>query len=496
MQGQANNSNGLFCYFQPEDMIPENHLLKQLKKYIDFSFIRQKVNHLYSHTGRPSVVPEVMIKMLLIGYLFNITSERKLCDEISMHIGYRWFCGLSMGEKVPNHSTFSKNRHGRFKQSGIFQDIFDEIIRQCIELGIVSGEHVTADGTFVKANASLKNMEPIPVQFDSIEYIKEVEKKNPVKSKKAWEPDDDYKNKGKKISNKTHVSKTDPDSTIGRKGKSTTNLYYCANFLMDNKNQIVVGVKTSKPNRSGEMDSAELMLKDLFWKFGIKPISIGVDKGYAVGKFIYNVIMQGIKPHTPINKYIKKSQKEIYPIDDFKFDLEKNKYICPQGKYLKYHGFKKNSLQLIWRAQKKECKICPCKKECTKDVARSISRHIYSEYIEKAKKDNNTKEYIKSQIKRKWIEGLFGEAKQFMGLRDAKFREGWNVKEQFLMTALALNIKRMAKILAKRDDGGADSNIFPFLSIIGSFFYNIYRNISFYFRYVMTRQLLINLQGT
>ena len=123
--------------------------------------------------------------MLLIGYLFDITSERKLCDEISMHIGYRWFCDLSMDEKVPDHSTFSKNRHGRFKQSGIFQDIFDEIVRQCIVLGIVSGENVTADGTFVKANASLKNMEPLPVQFNSREYIKEVEKENPVKSEKA-----------------------------------------------------------------------------------------------------------------------------------------------------------------------------------------------------------------------------------------------------------------------------------------------------------------------
>ena len=495
MQGKTKDSSGLFCYFQPEDIIPENHFLKQLKKYIDFSFIRQKVKHLYSHTGRPSIAPEMMIKMLLIGYLFDITSERKLCDEISMHIGYRWFCGLSMDKKVPDHSTFSKNRHGRFKQSGIFQDIFDEIVRQCIELGIVSGEHVTADGTFVKANASLKKMEPLPVQFNSSEYIKEVEKENPVKSKKAWEPDDDYKNKGKKISNKTHVSKTDPDSTIGKKGKSTTDLYYYANFLMDNKNQIVVGVKTSKPDRSGEMASAEIMLKDLLWKFRIKPISIGLDKGYAAGKFIYNVLMQGIKPHTPINKQMTKNQKGIYSIDDFKFDSEKNEYVCPQGKRLKYHGFKKASLQLVWRSQKKECKICPCKKECTKDTARSISRHIYSEYIEKAKGYNNTKEYIKSQIKRKWIEGLFGEAKQFMGLRTAKFREGWNVKEQFLMTALALNIKRMVKILAKKDGGGADSITFSIFSVIITFFSNISRNILSYFRGGMTSQLLITLQG-
>jgi len=422
--------------------------------------------------------------MLLIGYFFDITSERKLCDEISMHIGYRWFCGLRMDEKVPNHSTFSKNRHGRFKESGIFQDIFDEIVKQCIESGIVSGEHVTVDGSFVKANAALKNMEPIVVQLNPVEYIKEIEKQNPVKSGKPWEPDDDYKNRGKKISNKTHVSKSDPDSRIGRKGKSSTDLYYCINYLMDNKNQMILSVKPSTPDRGGEQRAAKKMLTDLLWKFKIRPDSLGADKGYATGEFIHHLVKSGVKPHIPIQEHIRNPQKGIYPVSEFKYDAENNQYICPQGKILKYSSYHKYSRQLVWRAKKKDCKNCTSKTECTRSMTlRSISRHIYSEDIEKAKKMNTTKSYISSQIKRKWIEGLFGEAKEFMGLRVAKFRRRWNIQEQFIMTALAQNIKRMVKILARSDGGVPSSTKASLFSVIMTFFSNFSRYIYLCFQF-------------
>ncbi len=142
MMGKKTKQAPLFYYINIKDMIPENHILRLINKYIDFSFIRNKTKHLYSSTGRPSIDPEVLIKMLLVGYLYGITSERRLCEEVNMHIGYRWFVGLSLDDKVPDHSTFSKNRHTRFKQSGIFQDIFDEIVKKCIDRGLVSAKRV------------------------------------------------------------------------------------------------------------------------------------------------------------------------------------------------------------------------------------------------------------------------------------------------------------------------------------------------------------------
>ena len=154
MMGKKTKQSPLFYYINIGDMIPENHILRLINKYIDLSFIRKQTKHLYSNTGRPSVDPEVLLRMLLVGYLYGITSERRLCEEVSMHLGYRWFTGLSLDDKVPDHSTFSKNRHNRFKESGIFQDVFDEIVKRCIDKGLVSAKHLSVDGSPVKANAS------------------------------------------------------------------------------------------------------------------------------------------------------------------------------------------------------------------------------------------------------------------------------------------------------------------------------------------------------
>ena len=181
MIGEKKKSDKSFSIiYRPEELIPENHILRLINRYVDFSFIRPRVEHLYSHTGRPSVDPDVMMRMLLLGYLFGITSERRLCEEVGMHMGYRWFVGLSLEEKIPDHSTFSKNRHGRFKQSGIYQQIFDQIVHQCIEKGLVSGKHLTVDSTLVKANASFKNLEPIVVTLKPEQYIETVKKENPI----------------------------------------------------------------------------------------------------------------------------------------------------------------------------------------------------------------------------------------------------------------------------------------------------------------------------
>lgn len=445
MLGEKNKQEPLFYYFRMSDMIPEGHILRLINKYVDFSFIRSKVKHLYSGMGRPSIDPEILIRMLLIGYLYGITSERRLCEEVKMHIGYRWFVSLNMNEEVPDHSTFSKNRHGRFKEGGIFQEIFDEIVRQCITHGLVSGKHLTVDGTLVKANASLKSMEPVVVEMKPKEYIKRIEEENPVEE--PWEPDDDYKHRGKRISNKSHRSKTDPDARLVCRSKKNAKLAYSANYLMDNKHQIIIGVKAERPDRGGEARASIEMIKESKWKFKFKPQTLGADKGYATGEFVYYVFKEGVTPHIPIMDTRSQNDKGIFTITKFNFDAERNEYICPQGKRLKYWGIHKQSRQVVWRASVKDCKVCPLKGQCTRDRARSLSHHIYEDYLKQAKEQTKTPFYRISQRMRKLIEGLFGEAKEYMGLRVAKFRRLWNVEEQFLLTATVQNIKRMVKLL-------------------------------------------------
>jgi hypothetical protein len=170
--------------------------------------------------------------MLLIGYLYGIRSERRLCDEVKMHLGYRWFVGLSLQDKVPDHSTFSKNRHKRFVENDLFQHIFDEIISQCISHRFIEGKHLTVDATNIEADASFKSLEPIVVELKPKEYIEVLEKENPIDDT-PYEPGKDYPLKGQKVSNDTHRSQTDPDTKLSRKSSTAaTQLCHSAKQML------------------------------------------------------------------------------------------------------------------------------------------------------------------------------------------------------------------------------------------------------------------------
>src|SRR5947209_2201957 len=187
MMGQHDRSETLFYYFRLEDQVPENHLLRLIDKHISFEFVRRQLKGSYSETGRPSIDPELLLRMLLIGYLYGITSERKLVEELRMHLAWRWFTGLGFDQEIPHHSTFSKNRHGRFQESKLFEELFEEIVARCVEAGLVKGEHMSVDGSFIQANADHHSRVPreqlaevAKVNHTVGEYLIEVERENPV----------------------------------------------------------------------------------------------------------------------------------------------------------------------------------------------------------------------------------------------------------------------------------------------------------------------------
>lgn len=451
MVGTQREEEPTFYYFRMHELIPEGHILRLIDKHVDFSFVREKVAHLYSDKGRPSVDPEVMVRMLLVGYLYGIRSERRLCEEVRMHIGYRWFCRLNMETRVPDHSTFSKNRHGRFEGSGLWEEIFDEVVRRCIDAGLVSGEHVTADGTLVNADASLNAMQPVVVEIKPGEYLAALggEKAEKKKDDTDGGRDDEFKNKGGKMSNKTHRSATDPDARIARKGaNSDTKLRYQIGYVMDNASRVILDATViGKCGRGAEMELALSGLEKIKWKYKLSPRTLGADKGYATGQFIRDAYEAGVIPHVPVWDTRREHDAGIYPIEKFTFDAANNRFTCPAGKELDYYG--KNHKQIIWRASTKDCGPCPMKTLCTKDRARSVSIHTHHEYIDKARSEMKTKGYRLSQRKRKTIEELFGEAKEQMGLRRMKHRQLKFVTEQVFFTAAAQNIKRLVKHLEK-----------------------------------------------
>ena len=187
MMGQQPRTEPLFYYFRLEDQIPDDHLLKRLDRFIDFGFVRERLRDTYSAIGRPSIDPEVLLRLLLVGYLYGITSERRLMEEVRMHLAYRWFSRLGFEREIPDHSTFSKNRHGRFRGAGIFLEVFEEIVRRCLEAGLVEGKRLTVDGTMVTANASPQRGTK-PEQLGEVakvsrtvrEYLADLARENPV----------------------------------------------------------------------------------------------------------------------------------------------------------------------------------------------------------------------------------------------------------------------------------------------------------------------------
>ena len=192
MMGQQSRTESLFYYFRLEEQIPTDHLLRMIDGHVDFSFVREQLKDFYSPTGRPSIDPEVLLRLLLVGYLYGITSERRLMDEVRMHLAYRWFTRLGFDQEVPDHSTFSKNRHGRFRQSGVFRKVFEEIVRRCLEAGFVEGRNVAVDGTLVGANASQQSRVPRERLVEAAklsrtvqEYLTELERRTPWQIQKG-----------------------------------------------------------------------------------------------------------------------------------------------------------------------------------------------------------------------------------------------------------------------------------------------------------------------
>ena len=291
MMGHHARSESLFYYFGLEDQVAENHLLRLIDEHIDFNFVREHLKNSYSDTGRPSIDPELLLRIVLIGYLYGISSERKLVEELRMHLAWRWFTGLGFDQEIPHHSTFSKNRHGRFQESKLFEQMFERIVAQCLEAGLVRGDKLSVDGTFVEANASKESRIPREKLAEAAqvtrtvrEWLTELEEQNPVE-----EP----------THSQDKVSTTDPDSTYATKGGTPSRMGYYNNYLVDNHSCIIVGVQATGARRSEESRAAEEMIARFTRWQGKNPHSIAADASYGKGELLQWLMDRQITPYMP-----------------------------------------------------------------------------------------------------------------------------------------------------------------------------------------------------
>src|SRR4030088_3110112 len=289
MMGQHARSESLFYYFRLDDQVPENHLLRLVDKHIDFGFVRERLKDSYSEAGRPSIDPELLLRILLIGYLYGISSERKLVEELRMHLAWRWFTGLGFDEEVPHHSTFSKNRHGRFQESKAFEQLFEEIVGRCLEAGLVRGDDLSVDGSFVEANASKESRIPreqlaeaAQVNQTVRQYLVELEQQNPTD-----EP----------VHEQKLVSTTDPDATYATKGGTPARLGYYDNYLVDNHSCVIVGVQATAARMSQETVAAQDMITRFTRWQHREPESVAADTTYGNGEFLQWLADRNITPY-------------------------------------------------------------------------------------------------------------------------------------------------------------------------------------------------------
>ena len=428
-----------------ENLVKKDHILRKIDEYIDFNFIYDLVEDKYClDNGRPSIDPVVLFKMILVGYLFGIRSERRLIEEIHHNVAYRWFLGYGLEDKIPDASTISQNRRRRFTGTDIFEKIFDNIVEQAINHKLITGKIMYVDSTHIKANANIGKFTNEQVEVALPEYIDELGKAV-TDAREAHGQKELKKNEKIPEIKDRKVSTTDPDSGYMFRERKPKGFFYLNHMAVDGENNLIASVF---PTTAAINDAVPFLgiIERLKEKYEVK--YVGADAGYytaAIAKGLKNLgvtaaIAKRLGPK-PVGKMSKLN---------FVYVEELDIYVCPEGYSLNYktttrEGYKE------YCSQKSICDKCPVREKCIYDKQniRTIRRHVWQEYLTEIDRFKEKTELGKRIYKRRkeTIERAFADLKELHGFRYARFRGLEKMKEQCLLTAAAYNIKKIATIL-------------------------------------------------
>lgn len=440
--------SALFYDFSIEDHVPCDHVLRAIDGVIDLSGVRKYLTEFYSSTGRPSIDPELMMRMLLVGYIMGIRSERRLCDEVHLNLAYRWFYKLDLNDPIPDHSTFSKNRHGRFRDSDMLRHVFETVVAQCIEAGLASGQRYAAAASIIAADANRQNSTPKadwkPAAIDPADAPRAVHE--------YLETLDDAAFGAASPVTPKFISHSDPASQwTGARG-GPAYFAYSTNYLIDTDNAVIMDVEATRSIRQAEVGAVRTMIDRVQEKHGLKPERLIADTAYGSGPMLdWLVEKRGIAPHIPV---IDKSGRKDGTFErvDFTYDTEND---CPNGKGLKQYrradktprsGANKDET-IRYRARKPECDACPLKERCCpKEPNRKVTRSIYEASRDTARALAQTPQYAISRKLRKKVEMSFAHLKRIHGLGRLRLRGPCGAHDEFILAATAQNLKKLAKL--------------------------------------------------
>jgi len=430
-----------------EQLVPADHLVRKIDKYIDFEFIRDEVAHLYCpDNGRPPVDPVRLFKIMLLGYLFGIPSERKLVKEIEVNVAYRWFLRMGLTEKVIDASTLSQNRIRRFNGTDIFERIFENIVNQAIQKGLVGGQTLYTDSTHLKANANKRKArnEERPVRASSyLESVNQaVEADRLAHGKPPLKPD----KRAPKTKN-IKVSTTDPDSGYMHREQKPQGFFYLDHRTVDGRHNIILDTHVT-PGNVHDAQPYITRLDTTIERFQLNPVAVGLDAGYFIAPVCDALEQRQIagvfgyrRPVRTKNKLKKK---------DFRYEADNQGYRCPNGQLLKYKTTNRIGYQ-EYHSEPAQCARCPFLKDCTqsKSHQKVITRHVMQASVDRANERRLSPQGKKIYRRRcETVERSFADAKQHHGHRYARFRGLGKVQMQSLLAATAQNMKKIAMVLA------------------------------------------------
>jgi len=431
----------LFYEFSLERHVPPDHLLRSIDRFVELGELRREMAPFYSAIGRPSVDPELMIRILIVGYCFGIRSERRLCEEVHLNLAYRWFCRLGLDGDVPDHSTFSKNRHGRFRDSDLLRRLFETVLRRCIDEGLVGGENLAVDASLIKADANRQNgiegekgLPPQAAGRAIDEYLAVL--------------DDAAFGAATQVIPK-FISPADPAARWTGAHGGQAFFAYSTNYLIDTDNAIIVDVEATTAIRQAEVLAAKRMIERAMGRFDLYPARLLGDSAYGSAEMLgWLVHEHGIEPHVTV--FDKSARKDgTFSREDFKYDPAGDVYVCPGGKTLTTTGTRVNDgATLLYRASKIDCDGCALKPDCCpKEVARKVPRSIHEGARDMARAIAKSWEGHVSRRLRKKVEMLFAHLKRILKLDRLRLRGPKGARDEFLLAATAQNLRKLAKLI-------------------------------------------------
>jgi transposase len=438
----------LFYEFSLDGHVPADHMLRSIDRFVDLDSVRAHVAPFYSPIGRPSIDPELLIRMLIVGYCFGIRSERRLCEEVHLNLAYRWFCRLGLDGDVPDHSTFSKTRHGRFRDCDLLRQLFETVVDRCMTEGLVGGEGFAADASLIKADANRQRGVPGAAGLPPEAASRAIDEYLAVLDDAAFG--------GATPVVPKFISPTDPAARWTAADKGPAYFAYSTNYLIDLDHAVIVDVEATTAIRQAEVGAVRTMIERVAERHDLQPARLAADTAYGSAEMLdWLVNTQQIAPHIPV---IDKSGRDdgTFARSDFTYDPAADIYRCPTGKTLKRNrrAFRKPRPNAPpddthrYRAAKADCDACALKTNCSPNTpARKVTRSIYESARDLAREIAKTDAYVTSRRERKKVEMLFAHLKRILKLDRLRLRGPQGARDEFHLAATAQNLRKLAKLV-------------------------------------------------